>query len=52
MPEKGEDAQATERIIVEPRGQTGCVYLMNLPLIKNGRVIADPWPVPAWVSFN
>jgi len=52
MPEKNEDTKATERIIVKPRGQAGCLYIINLPLIKNGRIIADPWPVPVWVSFN
>jgi len=40
------------KIIIEPRGQAGCVFIMNLPFIKNGRAIADPWPVPVWVSFN
>jgi hypothetical protein len=42
---------------VEPNGQRGCVFIMDLPLVKDGRahpleVIADPWPVMVWVSFN
>ena len=44
-------------IRVETRGERGCVFIMDLPLVKDGRahpleMIADPWPVMVWVSFN
>jgi hypothetical protein len=44
-------------ITVEPNGQRGCVFIMDLPLVKDGRahpleVLTDPWPVIVWVSFN
>jgi len=48
---------AKKELIVEPDGQQGCVFIMDLPLVKDGRghpleALTEPWPVMVWVSFN
>jgi len=49
--------RAGESITVEPDGHRGCIFIMNLPAVRDARVrppevIMDPYPVAAWISFN
>jgi len=47
----------SKTVTVEPDGHRGCIFIMNLPAVRDAcvrfpEVLADPWPVMVWISFN